>query len=53
MWHGGGVHYLTRAQQTVLACILLLLLTGGAVKAWRAAARPAPAPLPPPPSAAF
>jgi hypothetical protein len=37
------VNYLTKQQQMVLICILLLLLTGWAVKAYRAAHGPAKA----------
>lgn len=37
--------YLTKQQQTFLCVVLLLLLTGWAVRAWRAA-QPAPATLP-------
>lgn len=35
---------LTRQQQHALVAVLLLLLTGWAVKAWRTAHPPAPAP---------
>jgi len=36
----GAMRYLTRQQQLVLGVVLLLLLTGWAVKAWRAAHPP-------------
>ncbi|HYV27891.1 MAG TPA: hypothetical protein VFA77_10185 [Candidatus Eisenbacteria bacterium] len=38
--------YLTRQQQTVLAIVLFLLLTGLAVKVFRTAHPPQPAPSP-------
>jgi len=37
--------HLTKQEQKVLCIILGLLLTGWAVKAWRAAHPPAPAPI--------
>ena len=37
------MNYLTKEQQKVLCMILLLLLTGLAVKTWRTAHPPAPA----------
>jgi hypothetical protein len=37
LWHFTEVKYLTKQQQMVLGCILLLLLTGWAVKAYRTA----------------
>ena len=40
LWHSAAVGFLTRQQQLVLCAIVLLLLTGRAVKSWRTAHPP-------------